>query len=163
MKTLNIRFSNLRVIMMTLVAALAVASFAPPANALVPIPEGFLILRDLDSRGDARYEQMQLNIQAINARMQNQIMAAIDEGKPYAQLLKIVEKASKKAEKEARSMAKDFHKMSNRARQAMMTARGGDRYVDDTYELDAEADARAEEILDVLPEAWFEWLSTVLD
>ncbi len=163
MKTLNIRISSLRAIMLALVGALAVASFAPQASA-VPIPsETRAILEDLEDRGEARYERMRVNIQAIHAAMESQVLAAIQEGRPYAQLLRIVEKASIKAEKEARSMARDIHKMANKARKSLLRHEYGQYLMDDTYELDAEVDAIADEIDDVLPEAWFEWLSTVLD
>ena len=163
MKTLNIRIPSLRTIVMAVVAVVAVAASAPQANA-VPIPlETHAILDDLEDRGEARDDRMRVNIQTIHARMESQVLAGVQEGRPYAQLVKIVEKASIKAEKEARSMAKDIHKMSNKARKSLLGAPLGEYLLDDTYELDAEVDAIADEIDEVLPEAWFEWLNTVLD
>ena len=60
-------------------------------------------------------------------------------------------------------MAKDIHKMSNKARKRLLGAPLGEYLVDDTYEFDAEADALAAEVEVVLPEAWFEWLDTLLN
>ncbi len=156
--TLNSRVLSLRTILMTLVAAVAVSVTAPSARA----DAADVINQQYLTQVNGRFNSMFLNINSLQNQLHAQLIQDIGSGKSYVQLVKTVQKFSKKAEKEATNMAKDVQKISKQARKSLTNAGAPSAYIANTFQVDQSAELWKNHIHSLLPQVWIDLLNSLV-
>lgn len=150
---------NLRGILMTLVAALAIGVSSSSAKAVTAADA---IYGNFESQASARWQSMQFNLQLMDQRLRAQLLEGVVNGKSYLQLVKMVDNAAKKGVKEVRSAAKDVHKLAKQARKALVNVGAPAGYISGTYQIDVYVDDYATSINSMLRQYWMQYLNNLL-